>query len=160
MLARIAHDLYWVGRNLARAEFTACAVDGIFQSELQGSSERGPGVTIGWGGLLAMVGGTPENEPVTREVALSRLTLDPDWPGSMRAHIERGREGARTVRDVISTEMWEAINTTRLELRETARWATPSGPYLACSFVKERSALIWGLAERTMLRDEAKCFLS
>lgn len=161
MLARIAHELYWLGRNLARAEFTARAVDGIFQAELQGASERGPGVTIGWGGLLAMLGDTPESEPVTREVALSRLTLDPDWPGSMRAHVERGREGARTVRDVISAEMWEAVNMTALTLRDAqrSRWATPSGPYLACRYVTERAALIWGLADRTMLRDEAKCFL-
>ena len=35
MLARIAHELYWLGRNLARAEFTARAVDGVFRAELQ-----------------------------------------------------------------------------------------------------------------------------
>ena len=38
MLARIAHELYWLGRNLARAEFTARAVEAVFQSELQGAS--------------------------------------------------------------------------------------------------------------------------
>jgi uncharacterized alpha-E superfamily protein len=36
MLARIAHELYWLGRNLARAEFTARAVEAVFQAELQG----------------------------------------------------------------------------------------------------------------------------
>ena len=38
MLARIAHELYWLGRNLARAEFTARAVDGVFRAE---AAERG-----------------------------------------------------------------------------------------------------------------------
>ena len=160
MLARIAHELYWLGRNLARAEFTARAVDGIFQAELQGARESAPGATIGWSGLLAMLGGTDAGEPVSREVALARLTLDPQWPGSVRAHVDRGRAGARAVRDVISVEMWEAVNMTALALRaDEGRWAPPSGSYVACRYVKERAALIWGLADRTMLRDEAKCFL-
>ena len=48
----------------------------------------------------------------------------------MLASIERAREGARTVRDVISSEMWQAINTTALGLRGDAQpgWAVPAGP--------------------------------
>ncbi len=79
----------------------------------------------------------------------------------MLASVERAREGARTVRDVISAEMWEAINTTALGLRGGGQpgWAAPAGPTLASQYVKERTALIWGVANRSMLRDEAKCFL-
>ncbi len=56
MLARIAHELYWLGRNLARAEFTARAVEAVLQAELQGASDTAPGVSFGSGGLLAMLG--------------------------------------------------------------------------------------------------------
>jgi uncharacterized alpha-E superfamily protein len=159
MLARIAHELYWLGRNLARAEFTARAVEAVFQAELQGTSETTPGVSFGSGGLLAMFGdvhASPHNGQ-----ALGQLTLDAERPGSMLASIERAREGARTVRDVISAEMWEAINTTALGLRGGGQpgWAAPAGPSLASQYVKERTALIWGVANRSMLRDEAKCFL-
>ena len=90
----------------------------------------------------------------------------------MLASIERAREGARTVRDVISAEMWEAINTTALGLRGGSIGARPPRPpgrdsiprpprarTLASQYVKERTALIWGVANRSMLRDEAKCFL-
>jgi uncharacterized alpha-E superfamily protein len=163
MLARIAHELYWLGRNLARAEFTARAVEAVFQAELQGTSETRPGVSFGSGGLLAMFGDVHE-EPRTTQ-ALGQLTLDAGRPGSMLASIERAREGARTVRDVISADMWEAINTTALGLRGGGqRWAgfhptAPAGPSLASQYVKERTALIWGVANRSMLRDEAKCFL-
>ena len=159
MLARIAHELYWLGRNLARAEFTARAVEAVFQSELQGTSEGIPGVSFGSGGLLAILGDVEES---SREgQALDQLTLDPQRPGSMLASIERAREGARTVRDVISAEMWEAINTTSLGLRGGVQpgWAAPAGTALASQYVKERTALIWGVANRSMLRDEAKCFL-
>jgi len=170
MLARIAHELYWLGRNLARAEFTARAVEAVFQAELQGTSETRPGVSFGSGGLLAMFGDVHE-EPRTTQ-ALGQLTLDAGRPGSMLASIERAREGARTVRDVISAEMWEAINTTALGLRGGNTWGpptpptragfqstAPAGPSQASQYVKERTALIWGVANRSMLRDEAKCFL-
>ena len=159
MLARIAHELYWLGRNLARAEFTARAVEAVFQAELQGTSETRPGVSFGSGGLLAMFGDVHEDP--RGSPALGQLTLDAQRPGSMLASIERAREGARTVRDVISAEMWEAINTTALGLRGGGQpgWAAPAGPYLASQYVKERTALIWGVANRSMLRDEAKCFL-
>ncbi|MGA2453228.1 MAG: alpha-E domain-containing protein [Solirubrobacteraceae bacterium] len=167
MLARIAHELYWLGRNLARAEFTARAVEAVFQAELQGTSETTPGVSFGSGGLLAMFGDVDESPAGQRSgqalggQALGQLTLDAERPGSMLASIERAREGARTVRDVISAEMWEAINTTALGLRGGGQpgWAAAAGPYLASQYVKERTALIWGVANRSMLRDEAKCFL-
>lgn len=159
MLARIAHELYWLGRNLARAEFTARAVEAVFQAELQGAAEA-PGVSFGSGGLLAMFGDVNGHgaRPPGRQ-ALGQLTLDPRRPGSMVASIERAREGARTVRDVISADMWEAINTTALGLRGGGDEYTTSAPSLAAQYVKERTALIWGVANRSMLRDEAKCFL-
>ena len=130
MLARIAHELYWLGRNLARAEFTARAVEAVFQAELQGTSDAKPGVSFGSGGLLAMLGdvdGIEERQPRRS----GQLTLDAD-----SARLDAGlassapREGARTVRDVISAEMWEAINTTALGLRGGGQpgWAAPAGP--------------------------------
>jgi uncharacterized alpha-E superfamily protein len=160
MLARIAHELYWLGRNLARAEFTARAVEAVFQAELQGASDAMTSVSFGSGGLLKMLG-VAENERLEHSESLGHLTLDARRPGSMLASVERAREGARTVRDVISAEMWEAINTTALGLRGGGQpgWAAPAGPYLASQYVKQRTALIWGVADRSMLRDEAKCFL-
>ena len=168
MLARIAHELYWLGRNLARAEFTARSCDGVFRAELQSATETVPGVRFGWDGLVAMLGaggglngGSEGAAPLRREQALERLTLDADRPDSMLACVERAREGARTVRDVISAEMWEAINATTLSLRRdaAASWRLPGGAYQASQYVKQRTALIWGIAERAMLRDEAKRFL-
>jgi uncharacterized alpha-E superfamily protein len=161
MLARIAHELYWLGRNLARAEFTARAVEAVFQAELQGTAEAMPSVSFGSGGLVAMLGNVQDELAAHSPEALVSLTLDAHRPGSMLASTERAREGARTVRDVISAEMWEAINTTTLTLRgsEQARRSEPTGPYIASQYVKQRTALIWGVANRSMLRDEAKCFL-
>jgi uncharacterized alpha-E superfamily protein len=162
MLARIAHDLYWLGRNLARAEFTARAVEAVFHAEVQGATHGTQSVSFGSTGLLAILGDDLEEDgELARAEVLARLTFDAGRPGSMLASVERAREGARTVRDVISAEMWEAINTTTLSLRGGGQpgWTAPAGPYLAAQYVKQRTALIWGVAARSMLRDEAKCFL-
>jgi uncharacterized alpha-E superfamily protein len=79
---------------------------------------------------------------------------------SVVSSVERAREGARTVRDVISAEMWEAINGFQLGLGEAAVGVVGyGGPYSFVSYVKSRAALFWGVASRTMLRDEAYAFL-
>ena len=162
MLARIAHELFWLGRNLARAEHTARMLDGVFQASLQGRPDDPAGVTLDWSSLLAIMAASPEDGRFPRrDEVLHALTLDPDNPASVIACVSRAREGARTVRDVISAEMWEAVNTTNLELREvdlSGRLRT--GPSSVYGYVKERCALFWGLTSRTMLRDEASAFLS
>ncbi len=160
MLARIAHELFWLGRNLVRAEHTARMLDGVFQADVQGRPDDPSGVTLSWGSTLAIMGANPEGLPARRDDVLERLTLDVDDPASVVSCVARGREGARTVRDVISAEMWEAVNTTNLTLLEgelSARLRT--GPYSFYQYVKERSALFWGLTRRTMLRDDASAFL-
>ncbi|HEX4107470.1 MAG TPA: alpha-E domain-containing protein [Solirubrobacteraceae bacterium] len=155
MLARIAHELYWLGRNVARAEHSARMLDGIFLAELQGQPDAPAGVMLSWGSLLAIMGSSSPD--ASRERMLDTLALDPDQPTSVRASVTRAREGARTVRDVISAEMWESINTFHLDFDE--RTALDVGPYGLASYVKGRSALFWGVASRTMLRDEAFAFL-
>ena len=161
MLARIAHELFWLGRNLARAEHTARMLDGVFQASLQGRPDDPAGVTLDWSSLLAIMGAPPGEAPARRDDVLRALTLARDNPTSVVACVGRAREGARTVRDVISAEMWEAVNTTNMQLVDgdlSARLR--SGPYSVYGYVKERCALFWGLTSRTMLRDEASAFLA
>lgn len=160
MLARIAHELFWLGRNLARAEHTARMLDGVFQADLQARPEGEAGVSFGWASIQAIMGVPGESAPVRRDAVLARLTLDVDEPASIVSCVARAREGARTVRDAISAEMWEAVNTTNLRLLAGDLDARlRSGPYSVYQYVKERSALFWGLTSRTMLRDEARAFL-
>jgi uncharacterized alpha-E superfamily protein len=88
------------------------------------------------------------------------LTLDIENPGSVVSCVARARERARTMRDVISTEMWEALNSFYLLLgRYDLQAALQSGPYSFYQEVKERCALFWGLLDRTLLRDEGRAFL-
>jgi uncharacterized alpha-E superfamily protein len=163
VLARIAQELFWLGRNLARAESTARLLEGVFHADLQGAPEEASATRLGWDSLTHIMGGAENGEvPARRDAVLNALTRDPDNPASVVACVARAREGAQAVRDVISAEMWEAINTTHLRLRDGDLAATQlaSGPYSIYQHVKERSALFWGLTGRTMLRDEASAFLA
>jgi uncharacterized alpha-E superfamily protein len=160
MLARIAQELFWLGRHVARAEHTARMLDGVFQTDLAGAPEDPRGVELTWPGLLAILGARVEGL-VGRDDALAQLTLDKDEPASLISCVARAREGARTVRDVISADMWEAANTTHLVLnRDDLSGQLLSSPYSVYRYVKERSALFWGLTARTMLRDDANSFLA
>jgi uncharacterized alpha-E superfamily protein len=165
MLARIAQELFWLGRNLARAESTARLLDGVFQADLQGRPEDPSATRLGWDSLVHIMGGARNGDvPSDRDAVLDALTRDIANPASVVSCVARAREGAQAVRDVISAEMWEAINTTHLRLRD-GDLSSPdtrlhAGAYSIYQHVKERSALFWGLTARTMLRDEASAFLS
>jgi uncharacterized alpha-E superfamily protein len=181
MLARIAQELFWLGRDLTRAEHTARMLDGAFHADVAGApGERG--VALSWEGVLAIIGAKPpapgEDRPALPEEAdptrlgelvptsllradVARLlTLDTDSPASIVSCVARARERGRTLRDVISTEMWEALNSFYLSLgRYDLQAALVTGPYSVYQEVKERCALFWGLVGRTMLRDEGRSFL-
>src|ERR1700749_4719194 len=130
MLARIAHELYWIGRQLARAEHTSRMLDGVFHADLQGRPDDPAGVRLSWDALLTIVSGEPPEQAASRDAVLRALTLDADPPASVLSCIPRAREGARTVRDVFSGEMWEAINTFHLGLvRRDISAAVQTGPY-------------------------------
>ncbi|HEX6391406.1 MAG TPA: alpha-E domain-containing protein [Solirubrobacteraceae bacterium] len=165
MLARIAQELFWLGRNLARAESTARLLDCVFAADLQGRPEDPSAAHLGWDSLVHIMGGSRNGDaPSDRDAVLDALTRDTANPASVVSCVARAREGAQAVRDVISAEMWEAINTTHLRLRDGDLASSDprlhAGAYSIYQHVKERSALFWGLTARTMLRDEASAFLS
>ena len=159
MLARIAHELYWIGRQLSRAEHTARMLDGVFHADVQGRRDEA-GVRLSWEAMLAIMGAERPEHPPTRDEVVQRLTLDRTNAASVASCVTQAREGARTVRDVFSAEMWEAINTFHLGLlRRDNSAALRTGPYSVYAYVKERCGLFWGVTGRTMLRDEAHAFL-
>jgi uncharacterized alpha-E superfamily protein len=183
VLARIAQELFWLGRDLTRAEHTARMLDGAFHADVVGGASgpgsAQPGIALSWNGVLAVIGAKPPApgeeaaEGAAAEAAeyappgmLGRheiaplLTLDTDSPASVVSCVYRARERARRLRDVISAEMWEALNSFYLSLgRYDLEAALATGPYSVYQEVKERCALFWGLLDKTMLRDEARSFL-
>src|SRR5437588_5167658 len=110
MLSREAEALYWIGRNLERAEATARRFDVQYHSRLE--SESAHSATLPWHALLLSSGdvagyreryGERSAELLLGEVAdpeigaslLSFLILDGANPGSIRACVTGARENAR-----------------------------------------------------------------
>jgi uncharacterized alpha-E superfamily protein len=173
MLARIAHELFWLGRDVTRAEHTARTLDGAFHADVAGAPDERT-ISLSWDAVLTIIGGKPsvpgedtsdlammtDHQPLGRRETARLLTLDSDSQASIVSCVVRARERGRTLRDVISTEMWEALNSFYLALgRYDLDAALKIGPYSVYQEVKERCALFWGLVDRTMLRDEGRAFL-
>lgn len=173
MLARIAHELFWLGRDLTRAEHTARMLDGVFHADVAGTAgDRG--ISLSWDAVLAIIGARSplpghdvlerataiEQAPVGRVEAARLLTLDSGSQASIISCVARARDRGHTLRDVISTEMWQALNSFYLALgRYDLASALQTGPYSLFREVRERCALFWGLVDRTMLHDEGRAFL-
>ncbi len=159
MLARIAHQLYWIGRYIARADATARMLDGVSQVAVQARPRSPSEMRLSWDSLLAIMGVEADPGTPTRETVIQRLVLAEDQDASIVASVGAGRELARTVREVISADMWEVVNTLQLELRDVDATSMRAAPHSVYELVKTRTALFWGVAAQTMLRDEAHAFL-
>ena len=93
-------------------------------------------------------------------VSASSSCSTPTTPArSCRRSAARARTPGR-VRELISTELWEAINTFYLELRaRNLRADLEAQPYELYGFVKRRCQMITGVAAETMPRDDGWRFL-
>lgn len=162
MLSRTADNLFWTGRNVERAENTARMLDVTYRNALLPTAGALPDAE--WGVPL-QVGGTyngflKRHELTTSRTVIEYLALDPTNVSSIYACLHAARENARAARSTITSEMWESINDTWLEMRAQT-WETIEARGLSRFFdwVKERSHLFRGVADGTMLRDNSYMFL-
>ncbi len=63
MLARIAQELYWIGRRLSRAEHTARMLDAVFHADLQARPDNRSQERLSWDSILAVMGAEPADRP-------------------------------------------------------------------------------------------------
>lgn len=159
MLARLAENLFWVGRYTERAEDTARMVDVTYHTQLE--SPYGE-VELAWQQLLDVLHlRSAYGAPVEPLTVMRFLVLDADNPGSVTASVARARENTRSVRELVSTELWEAINDLHLALgaRDLDRELAEQ-PFELFRTVRRMSMTIYGVASETMPRDEGWRFMA
>ena len=162
MLSRTAENLYWTGRYIERAENLARVLDVSYRNallDLPGSSAASE-----WRDALASLGSPPqftEREQKLDESDITRFfTLDTESPCSIKFCVHAARENARALRAVISTEMWESINTTWLALSDLDESGLRArGLREFFDWVKDRSHLFRGVSHSTTLHNDAFHFL-
>jgi uncharacterized alpha-E superfamily protein len=157
MLSRIAESLFWIGRYVERADDTARILDAFLARLLE---DPWADEDAQCRSLLAILGAQPPVDTrLTSGHALERLAFDTTDPNSIAGAVAAARENARGARETISSEMWESINVTWHTLPSRRLAAERLGPTLFLNFVRERAAVLSGLAESTMSRDEGWRFL-
>ncbi len=157
MLSRIAESLFWIGRYVERADDTARILDAFLARLLE---DPWADEDASCRSLMAILGAVPpEGTRLTSGDALERLAFDTTDPNSIAGAVAAARENARGARETISSEMWESINVTWHTMPSRRLAAERLGPTLFLNFVRERAAMLNGLAESTMSRDEGWRFL-
>ena len=161
MLARHAESLFWAGRYLERAEGTARLLDVTYQGSLQVAGSEGRDV---WAHVLDVLRARKEFDRRGRELdegaVCTFLVTDRRNPGSIVSGVARARENFRTVREHLSSEMWENVNRFHLDLQARDIAADLTGePYELYDLVKVRCQTLGGVAAQSMPRDETYSFL-
>lgn len=110
MLSRVAENLFWMGRYLERTEHLARYINVEYFSSLDVDHPMQHDLAIR--SIADMIGlPVPEmGEQVNEEEILVSAALDENNPVSIVSALFMARENTRSVRDSISTELWEAIN--------------------------------------------------
>jgi uncharacterized alpha-E superfamily protein len=160
MLSRVADAVYWMSRYLERAVNLARLVDVNWLLTLDMPANLGEQ----WEPLVATTGDREwfhqRFERADRENVLNFLIFDTNYANSIRSCLRLARENARTIREMIPTEMWEEVNIFYHMVERAA--ARPEevvvNPYAFCSEVKRRGFMIGGVSAAAMTRDEAFYF--
>lgn len=163
MLSRIGESLYWMARQLERADDTARILDinVVYMLEATDTTEEKQ-----WLPLLNIVNAEADyfarhpDRVISVQRIIQFLTQDKSNPGSIYNSIRTARENARVARDRISREMWEAINEFWLEV--DGHLKSTLQPWRAADFyhyVHREVALQLGLTQSTMMRGEAYGFV-
>ena len=162
MLSRTADHLFWMARYTERAENTARMLDVNYQTSLLPQSAEV--AEQGWWAMLDISELTNAFDHkyglLTRDDVIDFMVRDMTNPSSIMSCLRAARENARAVRGSLTTEVWETLNTTWLDVqRMIADGELHEDPSRFFEWVKFRSHLARGVQFGTMLKDDAFHFM-
>ncbi|TAE22332.1 MAG: alpha-E domain-containing protein [Candidatus Kapaibacterium sp.] len=161
MLSRVADSMYWMCRYIERAENTARFIAVNFILSLDAPDPRG----AQWMPLIMASGDNglfdeKYEKIATRENVINFLMFDTDNPNSILSCLTFARENARSIREIISSEMWEQVNKFYLLVRDLSieakrDIATITNQFEVFTQMKQASHLFEGIMAATMSHNEA-----
>lgn len=160
MLSRVADSIFWMSRYVERAENVARFVD----VNLNLSLDLGTGLSNQWAPLVYTTGDeelftSRYGEPDQAKV-VEFLTFDEHNPNSILSCLRNARENARSVREMISSSMWEELNKFYLNVRAAAAGRLEvESLHDFFTQVKLSSQLLQGVTDATMSHGEAWHFV-
>ena len=157
MLSRVANSVYWMHRYIERAENYARFMSVNFNLAL----DLPPNVDQQWEPLLIA---TADNDlfkkyykQPTRENVIQFMTFDKRNPNSILMCLSNARENARTIREIISKEMWEHLNQFYMMVRDTPpkqQWELGQTQNFLTE-IRNSTQLFYGIIDATITRNEA-----
>ncbi len=161
MLARDADSVYWMARYVERAEHVARLLF-VNSNLLVDVGDLAPALQDRqWESLLTifhMNGPIPGAGPLGQRVR-QYMTFDRDNPSSIYTCLTRARENARGIREVISAEVWETLNTLYWAIRgDDAAANLEEGSEEFFRSITTGSMLTQGLIDQTMAHDQRWLF--
>jgi uncharacterized alpha-E superfamily protein len=154
MLSRVADSIYWMSRYIERAENVARFIDVNLNLMLDlpvGSAQQ-------WQPLVETTGDAREFArrcgAATQQNVIQFLTFDTENPNSILSCVRTARENARSVREIISSEMWEQVNEFYLMVNSAASVGITTDPQELFASVKMSSHSFAGVTDATMTHGE------
>ena len=163
MLSRVAEHVLWMSRYVERAENTARIIDVNFRLLLD--TGVGGDHAAAWEPLVGLM---PETRALfdslypalTASSVCHFLTFERENPNSILSALACARENARGVRESISSEMWEQLNTLYLTfMDEEAQAAWARSPHQFYRQVQFGSYQFQGTTDATLSHDEGWHFI-
>jgi uncharacterized alpha-E superfamily protein len=153
MLSRVAENMFWMSRYIERAENISRFIDVNQNMALDDYA------AAQWAPLVAITGDQDwfeeHYESATRDNVQRFLIIDPDYPNSILSCVRQARENARTIREVISVDMWQEINAFHHFMERNAKDPTLLyNPLMFLSTVRRYGHAIRGVTDATMSYDE------
>ena len=159
MLCRVADDIFWMSRYVERAIAVGRLIDVVWHFELDAGEHDD--TSDFWKPLLGAETSRPMEglASATPSDVRHYLAFAPENESSLVSCIRKARVAAQGVRESISSEMWEQLNTVYLSLN-SARVAAEAedDPYAFYRRVRDGMWFVQGLADSTLLRDESWLF--
>lgn len=155
MLSRVASAIYWMNRSIERAENYARFIE----VNLTLTLDLPEGTAQQWDPLVRTTGDdalfTERYKKATKENVIAFLAADTANPNSVLSCFSAARENARSVREIISSEMWEQVNRSYLMVRDavSSGWVVQN-PQAFFTEVKMASHLFGGITDATMSHGE------
>lgn len=164
MLARLAENLFWGGRYIERAEDATRLVDVTHHLLLEAPPSRAAGTwteVLRQLHLLEAYRAWHGSDEVATGPVLRFLVIEPSNPSSVVGSLTAARENARSVRELISIEVWEATNALYLALgRRDLAAELDDRPFELFRTVRQGCQGVLGAVAETMPRDDPYRFLT
>ncbi len=154
MLARVADSIYWMSRYVERAENVARFIEVNLNLMLDlplGSAQQ-------WHPLVETTGDADEfakrYSTASQTNVIEFLAFDQENANSIHSCLRAARENARSVREIISSEMWEQLNEFYLRVN-TATTRRRADPQDLLRSVRQAGHLFAGVTDATMTHNES-----